>query len=411
MENKMANIAILGFGVVGSGAVEVITQNKKIIEQRLGKEVNVKYILDLRDFPGNPFESLVIHDFNVILNDPEVSVVAEMMGGSHPAYDFSKACLEAGKSVVTSNKEVVANFGAELIEIAKKNGVSYLFEASVGGGIPIIRPMCNDLASNNITAVSGILNGTTNYILTKMDREGLAFEDVLRDAQKKGYAEANPAADVEGLDAARKIVILASLAFGKLVNPSKIHTEGITEISSEDVDIARSYGYSVKLIGHTELLDEKILCMVSPRLIPASNPLSGISDVFNGVLVDADMVGQVMFYGPGAGKLPTASAVCADIVDIVAHEESGIKLPDMRVADDSDIASFDDYSCKRLFIFDRPEANTSVVEIEAEINAVFGKVEGLRCADRITFISDEISEKAASSVVCKLPLVKSIRIL
>ena len=257
----MINVALLGYGVVGSGVAEVLTQNKIIIENKLGKKINIKYILDLRKFPGDKFENIIVHDFNTILNDPEVSVVAEMMGGSHPAYEFSKSCLDAGKSVVTSNKEVVANFGAELIEIARAHGVAYLFEASVGGGIPIIRPMCNDLASNNITEINGILNGTTNYILTKMTTEGATFVDVLRDAQKKGYAERNPAADVEGLDAARKIVILASLAFGKSISPNDIHVEGITEIATEDVEIAAKFGYSVKLIGHAEKIDGKILAI------------------------------------------------------------------------------------------------------------------------------------------------------
>lgn len=350
----MAKIAILGYGVVGSGAAEVLTQNKSIIEAKTGETVSIKYILDLRDFPGDKFENLVIHDFNIILNDPEVDIVAEMMGGSHPAYDFSKACLEAGKSVVTSNKEVVANFGAELLEIAKKNGVSYMFEASVGGGIPVIRPMIRDLSSNNINEVSGILNGTTNYILTKMDTEGADFADVLRDAQKKGYAEANPAADVEGLDAARKIAILAALSYGKLINPSKLHTEGITAVTRADVDAARSMGYAIKLIGHAEKLDGRILAMVSPRLVPSSNPLSAINDVFNGILVNGDMVGDVMFYGPGAGKLPTASAVCADIVDIMSHKENLLKAPEWSPATDEDIACLDDYSCRRMFVFATP---------------------------------------------------------
>ena len=350
----MANIAILGYGVVGSGAVEVLTQNKNIIEAKTGEAANIKYILDLREFPGDKFENLVIHDFNIILNDPEVDIVAEMMGGSHPAYDFSKACLEVGKSVVTSNKEVVANFGAELLEIAKAHGVSYMFEASVGGGIPVIRPMIRDLSSNNINEVSGILNGTTNYILTKMDTEGADFADVLRDAQKKGYAEANPAADVEGLDAARKIVILAALSYGKLINPKNIHTEGITTITRDDVDAARKLGYAVKLIGHTEKLDGKILAMVSPRLVPAHNPLSAINDVFNGILVNGDMVGDVMFYGPGAGKLPTASAVCADIVDIMSHKENLLKQPEWTIANEADVADFSLYSCRRMFIFMTP---------------------------------------------------------
>ena len=405
----MVNVAILGFGVVGSGVAEVLTQNKKIIENKLSKEVNIKYILDLREFPGSPFESLVVHDFNIILNDPEVSVVAEMMGGSHPAYDFSKACLEAGKSVVTSNKEVVANFGAELLEIAKAHGVSYLFEASVGGGIPIIRPMCNDLSSNNITEINGILNGTTNYILTKMTTESAAFADVLKDAQDKGYAERNPAADVEGLDAARKIVILAALAFGKTVSPNDIHVEGITNIATEDVEIANKFGYAIKLIGHAEKIDGKILAMVSPRLIPHSNPLSGINDVFNGILLGADMVGQVMFYGPGAGKLPTASAVCADIVDVIAHAESGIKLPEFAVASTDDLASFDEYACKRFFIFDKcPECN-----IDSEC---ISKCFGAGCSysvfgGKVAVITEAMTETKASELTAKLNNCKSYRVL
>ena len=405
----MVNVAILGFGVVGSGVAEVLTQNKKIIENKLSKEVNIKYILDLREFPGNPFENKVIHDFNIILNDPEVSVVAEMMGGSHPAYDFSKACLEAGKSVVTSNKEVVANFGAELLEIAKAHGVAYLFEASVGGGIPIIRPMCNDLSSNNITEINGILNGTTNYILTKMTTEGAAFADVLKDAQDKGYAERNPAADVEGLDAARKIVILAALAFGKTISPNDIHVEGITNIATEDVEIANGFGYSIKLIGHAEKIDGKILAMVSPRLIPHSNPLSGINDVFNGILLGADMVGQVMFYGPGAGKLPTASAVCADIVDVIAHAEGGIKLPEFTVACADDLANFNEYACKRFFIFDKcPEC-----KIDSEC---ISKCFGANCSysvfgEKVSVITDKMTEAKANELSAKLNNCKSYRVL
>lgn len=405
----MINVAILGFGVVGSGVAEVLTQNKNIIEKKLGKEINIKYILDLRDFPDSPFAPLVVHDFNVILNDPEVTVVAEMMGGSHPAYDFSKACLEAGKSVVTSNKEVVANFGAELLSIAKEKGVAYLFEASVGGGIPIIRPMCNDLASNNITEINGILNGTTNYILTKMTTEGAAFADVLKDAQDKGYAERNPAADVEGLDAARKIVILASLAFGKTVSPNDIYVEGITNIATEDVEIAEKFGYSIKLIGHTEKVDGKILAMVSPRLIPHSNPLSSINDVFNGILLSADMVGQVMFYGPGAGKLPTASAVCADIVDVIAHMESGIKLPDFTFASADDAADFNQYACKRFFIFDKcPECNISAECVEkcfgaGSSYAVFG--------NKVAVITEPMTETASAALCEKLTAAKAYRLL
>ncbi len=403
----MTKVAILGFGTVGSGVAEVLTQNKNIIQKKIGESIEIKYILDLREFPGSPFENLVIHDFNTIVNDPEVSIVAEAMGGSHPAYDFSKACLEAGKSVVTSNKEVVAKFGAELLEIAKAHGASYLFEASVGGGIPVIRPMCNDLSSNNLCEVSGILNGTTNYILTKMDKEGADFSDVLSEAQKLGYAEANPSADVDGIDAARKIVILAGLSFGKLASPDSIHTEGITKIDRKLVSCARTLGYSVKLIGHTKNIDGKMLCMVSPRLIPSSNPLSGIDGVFNGILVSGDMVGDVMFYGPGAGKLPTASAVCADIVDIASHGGK-IKLPTFTPATESDLADFGEYTCKRLFIFELGKGTLGA------IHSSFGEVECFSSEeDYCYFISAEMSENAAAKAVesCPLTLINSVRLL
>lgn len=408
--SKMINVAILGFGVVGSGVADVLTQNSKIIENKVGQKVNIKYILDLRDFPNSPFGHLVVHDFNTILNDPEVDIVAEMMGGSHPAYDFSKAALLANKSVVTSNKEVVANFGAELLEIAKANGVSYLFEASVGGGIPIIRPMCNDLASNNVLEINGILNGTTNYILTKMMNEGAAFEDVLRDAQDKGYAERNPAADVEGLDAARKIVILAALAYGKSISPNDIHTEGITEITSDDVEIAAALGYAIKLIGHAEKTDDGVLALVSPRLIPLSSPLASINDVFNGILLDCDMVGNVMFYGPGAGKLPTASAVCADIVDIAAHGANAIKLPSFVAATEADVADFNCSTAKRAFFFSRCEDCEPNVECAQKL---FGKIEKLSVfGNKIAVVTSEaMREDRAAEIAAKVSDCKTYRLL
>ena len=353
-KEKMTNIAILGFGVVGSGTAEVLTENKTIIEKRLGCEYNIKYILDLRDFPDSPFCDKIVHDFNVILNDPEVSVVAEMMGGSHPAYDFSKACLEAGKNVVTSNKEVVSTFGVELCELAKKNGVRYLFEASVGGGIPVIRPMINDLSSNKINKISGILNGTTTYILTSMRDAGASFDAALKEAQKLGYAEANPSADVDGIDAARKIVILAALASGKLIDPKSIHTDGITAISLTDTKIADEFGCSIKLIGQARISDKGLTALVSPCFVPKSNPLSRIDDVFNGILINANMVGDVMFYGPGAGKLPTASAVVADIIDIIANRDADVKTIDWTAAAESDLANFSDFECKRVIIANAP---------------------------------------------------------
>ena len=340
----MKKIAILGFGIVGSGVAEVLTQNKISIESKLGEEIEIKYILDLRDFPDSPFGDRVVHDFNVILNDPEVCLVAEMMGGSHPAYDFSKAALLAKKNVVTSNKEVVARFGAELLALAAENGVRYMFEASVGGGIPIIRPMVCDLVSNKITSIDGILNGTTNYILTQMSEFGADFGNALKEAQAKGYAEANPTADVEGLDAARKIVILAALAFGKCISPDDISIEGITSVTTEDFKVAAELGYTIKLIGHAEQLGDKTLATVAPRFVPLTSPLAHISDVYNGILVGANMLDQVLFYGKGAGKLPTASAVVADIIDILEHIGSN-QLATISWADASpcDIASADDY--------------------------------------------------------------------
>ena len=347
----MINVALLGFGVVGGGCAEVLTANKEKIEAHIGEEIRIKYILDLREFPDSPFGKLVVHDFNTILNDPEVSVVAEMMGGSHPAYDFTKALLEAGKSVVTSNKEVVSTFGVELLNIANENGARYLFEASVGGGIPIIRPLTNDLAANEILSIDGILNGTTNFILTKMKNEGLEFEVVLKEAQRLGYAEANPSADVDGVDAARKIAILAALASGKLVDPKKVATEGIRNVTPADMEAARKLGYAIKLIGHYETDDSgKIAVSVAPRFVPNASPLSSIDDVFNGILVRGNMLGDSLFYGRGAGKLPTASAVCADIIDAAFTNASHAKKLSWKAACECEMADMTSAKAKRCII-------------------------------------------------------------
>ena len=404
----MIQIAILGFGVVGSGTAEVLTQNKALIEKKVGQPVAIKYILDLRDFPDHPLGHLVTHDFNDILNDPEVSIVAEMMGGSHPAYDFTIQCLRAGKSVVTSNKEVVATFGTELLSVAREMGVSYLFEASVGGGIPIIRPLREDLASNRVISVSGILNGTTNYILTRMNTAGVSFEEALGEAQAKGYAEANPAADVEGTDAARKIVILAAMSYGKRVDPKTILCEGITRITAADTELAASLGYAIKLIGYTARQDGRILCMVSPRLVPVSNPIAGVNDVFNGILVAADMVGEVMFYGPGAGKLPTASAVVGDLVDIMSHTPAGVHTPLWEDAAAEDVADPDGHVCSHLVVMDAP---ASAVH---ELENVFGSLNSLTVGPgRFAFISEPVSEGEIKCMIAraKYPLVSRIRVL
>lgn len=316
----MVQVAVLGHGVVGSGVVEVIMNHHDGIMKRSDAELNVKYILDIREFPDSPYAEKFTKNFDDILNDEEVKVVAEVMGGVHPAYDFTKACLLAGKSVVTSNKELVATKGAELLAIAKEKNVNYLFEASVGGGIPIIRPIGLCLAANEVIEVAGILNGTTNYILTKMIKEGVSFEDALKTAQQLGYAERNPAADVEGHDACRKICILASLCYGKHIYPELVHTVGITGITLEDVSYASSWGGVIKLIGQVSKLDDGTLDItVEPMFIERSSQLAGIDDVFNGILVRGDATGDVVFYGKGAGKLPTASAVVADIIDCVQH--------------------------------------------------------------------------------------------
>ena len=316
----MVNIAIMGHGVVGSGVAEILINNREIITKNANEEICIKHILDLRDFEGLSYSDLFTKNFEDILGDDSVKVVAEVMGGINPAYTFVKSCLEAGKSVVTSNKELVAAKGAELLKIAKENNVYFLFEASVGGGIPILRPIAQCLAANEITEIFGILNGTTNFILTKMICDNLTFESALKLAQDLGYAERNPDADVLGHDACRKICILASLAFGKHVYPENVSTNGITEITLEDVDYADKLGYVIKLIGHTaKLQNGKIAATVYPALVCKDNMLAGVKDVYNAVMVRGNAVEDTLFYGRGAGKLPTASAVVADIIDCVKH--------------------------------------------------------------------------------------------
>jgi homoserine dehydrogenase len=316
----MAKAAILGFGTVGSGVYEIL-KNKNLCDSA-GEEIEVKYILDIRDFDDEEIKKYLTKDFDVIANDKEIGVVAEVMGGLHPAYEFTKKLLESGVSVVTSNKELVATYGAELLEIAQKNNASYMFEASVGGGIPVIRPMTICTKANDIQRIAGILNGTTNYILNEMFAKGKDFEDALSDAQAKGYAERNPAADVEGHDACRKLAILSSMAWGKFVDYNEIPTEGIIKITLDDVKYAEKLNSVIKLIGYSEKVDDKIYARVSPMLVPNDIIISGVNDVFNAVMVKGDSLGDAMFYGRGAGKLPTASAVVADVIDCVRHFDS-----------------------------------------------------------------------------------------
>lgn len=313
----MTKVAILGFGTVGSGVAEVLSKNSQGIARRSGGEIQVKYILDVRDFPDSPFKDCFVKDFSIIENDPEVEVVVETIGGAKVALEFTTRALKAGKSVVSSNKELVATHGYELLQLAKANGVSYLFEASVGGGIPILRPLTNCLAANEVEQITGILNGTTNYILTHMIKAGLTFEQALKEAQDNGYAEKDPTADVDGHDACRKICILSALACGQHVYPQQVPTQGIREVTLADVAYADSCGYKIKLLGRCLREPEgKVCAFVAPHLVSCENPLAGVEDVFNAIAVTGNAVGDVMFYGRGAGKLPTASAVVADVIDI-----------------------------------------------------------------------------------------------
>ena len=313
----MTKVAILGFGTVGSGVAEVLSKNSQGIARRCGGEIQVKYILDVRDFPDSPFKDCFVKDFSIIENDPEVDVVVETIGGAKVALEFTTRALKAGKSVVSSNKELVATHGYELLQLAKANAVSYLFEASVGGGIPILRPLTSCLAANEVEQITGILNGTTNYILTRMIKAGLTFEQALKEAQDNGYAEKDPTADVDGHDACRKICILSALACGQHVYPQQVPTQGIRKVTLADVAYADSCGYKIKLLGRCLREPEgKVCAFVAPHLVSCENPLAGVEDVFNAIAVTGNAVGDVMFYGRGAGKLPTASAVVADVIDI-----------------------------------------------------------------------------------------------
>ncbi len=362
----MVNVAVLGYGTIGSGVVEVLQTNTEVIAHRAGEEIAVKYILDLRDFSGDPNADKVVHDYDIIDKDEDVQVVVECMGGVEPAYTFVKRALLNGRSVATSNKELVAKHGAELIAIAHEKNINFLFEASVGGGIPIIRPLVQCLTADVIEEVSGILNGTTNYMLTRMKEEGISFEEALKEAQEKGYAELHPEADVEGYDACRKIAILSSLAFGQQVDFEDIYTEGITSITTEDIRYATAMNKSIKLLGNSWRVDGKIYAMVCPMLLDNAHPLSGVNDVFNAIFVRGNMVDETMFYGKGAGKLPTASAVAADVVDCVKHTGKNIKIlwnPEKLTL--SDLGDFE----RQYFVRMPADAEAKV------ITAAFGAVE------------------------------------
>ena len=409
----MINVAIMGHGVVGSGVAEILINHSDRITEKVKTPLNVKYILDLRDFDGLSYSDKFIKDFNIILNDSEVKVVAEVMGGVNPAYDFVKSCLKAGKSVVTSNKELVAAKGAELIKIAEENNVNFLFEASVGGGIPILRPMVQCLAANEITEISGILNGTTNYILNKMIVDNMDFDSALKLAQDKGYAEKNPAADIEGHDACRKVCILAALGFGKHVYPEQVKTEGITDITLDDVEAADTFGCVIKLIGQAKkLADGRVTAHVRRTLVSRDHILSGVNGVFNAILVNGDQTGDVMFYGKGAGKEATASAVVADIMDCAKHLEAR-KYLSWEDGSDNYVANDIDEKGK---LFVRLKSD-NYDELVTRFHSVFG-TEGFQYVKNqftkeITFITEEdfesnINKKLAEFKDCQVKTIHTM---
>ncbi len=393
----MSKIAVMGYGTVGSGVVEVLLTNSESIKKRAGEPVDIKYVLDLRDFPGSVIEDRLVKDFEIIKNDPEIDIVVETMGGLNPAYQFVKACLCEGKSVCTSNKELVAKYGPELLAIAKKNNINFLFEASVGGGIPIIRPLNQSLTADEIEEITGILNGTTNYILTKMRDEGSDFSDVLHKAQELGYAERNPEADVEGYDSCRKIAILTSLAYGRQVDFEDIYTEGITKITAEDFKYAAKINAAVKLFGTSRMEDGKVSAMVAPVMIKSTHPLYSVDDVFNGIYVRGNMLGDVMFYGKGAGKLPTASAVVADVIDAVKHK--GKSIMTIWSAEKQEILPFDNAE-HRFFV--RIKDSEGILE---KAEAVFGKLEMIDAgiSGEYAFITEVMTEKAYKDAQSRLP--------
>ncbi len=399
----MIKIAILGYGTIGSGVVEVLNTNSESIAKRAGDGIEVKYILDLRDFPGDPMEDKVIHDYDVIANDPDIQVVVEAMGGVEPAYTFVKRALLAGKNVTTSNKALVAKHGAELIAIAKEQNINFLFEASVGGGIPIIRPLNSSLTADEIEEITGILNGTTNYILSKMTFEGLEFADVLKDAQSRGYAEADPTADVEGYDACRKIAILTSLVCGQQVDFEDIYTEGISKISADDIKYAKAMGLVIKLLATSRKTKEGYCAMVAPFMLSQQHPLYSVNDVFNAIFVHGNVLGDAMFYGSGAGKLPTASAVVADIVDIAKHLHKNILMS---------------WSSKKMDLVDKGRSESRFfvrsTEDKEKVKSLFSEVEFVevpQISGEIGFLTGKMSEEDFEKKADGLNVIQRIRVV
>lgn len=398
----MTNIAILGFGVVGSGIAEVIERNELPIRRMTAETINVKYILDKRDFPDSPYADRVVHDITQIMSDPEVSVVCECMGGVHPAYEFTMAAFMGGKSVVTSNKELVATCGVELMNAARKHGVHYLFEASVGGGIPEIRSMRTSLAMDTVTKIDGIMNGTTNYILTRMKNDGVSFESALKEAQSLGYAEANPTADVDGMDAQRKIIILSAVVTDDLALEKQVYTESMRKISTLDMDAASRWGGTVKLIGSYRSVEGKSSLYVCPRFVPFTDPLSHIDDVYNGIKLSLEMTGDVLYYGRGAGSYPTASAMVSDVVSIMTGAVKAELHMKWHTAADDSVIPFEDVMFS-YYIRVRSDDTSSVLEkaslILGEVRALSGSPKGYT-----EFITPVIAEKELKSCLASCAL-------
>ncbi len=399
----MFNVAILGYGTVGSGVFKVIKQNAEVLKKFSGKDINVKYVLDLRDFPGNPVEEVLVHDINVILEDKDVKCVVEVMGGVEPANTFVRKAIESGKSVCTSNKELVAKHGAEILALAKKNNVSFLFEASVGGGIPIIRAINESLTADNFDSIAGILNGTTNYILTKMRNEGLAFDEVLKTAQEKGYAERNPEADVEGYDACRKIAILSSLICGKQVDYEDISTEGISHITKEDIDYSIKVGMPIKLLGLMKKDGSEVYSMVAPFMIGEEHSLRDVNGVYNAITLHGDMIGNVMLYGKGAGSLPTASAVVSDVVEIAKNNSENIDI-----VWDSEKVKLGDASAFKARYFVRLAA----ADAEDKVKELFGEVSFVEAlsGETVFVTAKEYSEAELTEALKDFSIITKIRV-
>lgn len=403
----MINIAVMGYGTVGSGVVEVFSANREAVAKRAGQEIDVKYVLDLRDFPGDPIQEKIVHDFEVIVNDPEIGIVVEVMGGIEPACTFVRRCLEAGKSVVTSNKALVAKHGAELLAIAEKKKVRFLFEASVGGGIPIIRALETCLTADVVDEVKGILNGTTNYMLSKMFYEGADYDEVLKEAQERGYAERNPEADVEGHDACRKIAILSSIITGHQVDFEDIYTEGITKISSRDMLYAKKMGKTIKLLACSTIKDGHVEAIVAPVLIGTSHPLGSVNDVFNAVFVHGNMLGDAMFYGSGAGKLPTASAVAADVIDEVRRTRS-----DVPASWDGEKQCLLPHGETSRKFFVRIQGN--IDDLQAKAEEAFGVIDVVKMEeleDEFAFITPVMTEENYAKTAARFPqIIHMIRV-